>query len=93
MVIQRGLLKSHMAGCAARDVKCCKTGCGLELKRGDVAEHAMNGCEERQMKCGDCGTLVRFRNKTVSPSLCREISKDVCLGRDGGVARLLPGNK
>ncbi|WWC91595.1 uncharacterized protein L201_006541 [Kwoniella dendrophila CBS 6074] len=76
MVMERGLLLSHLRSCPKAIVTCQDGDCGLSMSRHRLPHHRAYECFQRRMECDRCKTILIFKDKTAKTSTdcCVEIS-------------------
>ncbi|XP_070582232.1 TNF receptor-associated factor 2-like [Ptychodera flava] len=83
----KGLYKEydqeHEAGCPSARITCIKSGCGIRIKRDNLAEHLANECSMRVVRCQYCEAefphkelQVHYDDCTEFPVKCQFCEKD-----------------
>ena len=56
-------LEEHVKECGFAPVVCSNEGCELEVNKRDLIHHETTVCEQRRVKCHDCGEMRQELNK------------------------------
>ena len=74
-------LEKHVTECGYAPVVCSNEGCGLEVNKRDLIHHETAVCEQRRVKCHNCGEIREELNKVhakldnIEAAFCEKFAK------------------